>query len=224
MEKTVEFDLNCEACQHKFKTVSPVFLDVTGDYELKAQVTEGDIFKHVCPQCQTSHYILTPLAYLDREHKLFLQLLDLTDEFQPEQEIPADVTYRRKTDTYEEFVEKLDILKDHYQDKVIELLKSAILKQAAQTQNPSLWPIANISYLSQGKQCRLGMKKDELIRFVVQVHQKDQQMIELSPNHYDHLLQQHPDLTQPDDQVIKVDIQWALDYLKDQTSQVEEDL
>lgn len=219
MKKELEFELQCESCHQNFKAKSLIFLDVTGNLELKTQVAEGDIFKHSCPHCQTHHYVLTPLAYLDGDQKVFLQLMDLTEDFDMEDLVSENITYRRKTDTYEEFVEKLEIIKDHYHDKLIELLKSAILKQAAQTQNPNLWPITNISYLSQGKQCRLGMKKDDLIRFVVQVQNKDQQLIELSANHYQHLADQHPELLEEDGRLLKVDIQWAIDYLSQSTTQ-----
>ncbi len=111
--------ITCPACctEQVFRTC-PV-IDVQKDSELKEGIFNRDIFRFVCPECGEEILVAYNCTYIDRDNNFMVALI--TDDGEASVET-SDCTLRIVR-TINEFVEKIALMEDGIDDRIVELYK-----------------------------------------------------------------------------------------------------
>ena len=119
MEKQKTISVTCPACLEEgiFKTVP--FIDATIDPEIKESIYNRDIFRFRCAECGEEILVSYECTYLDKENNFIVSLIPENDDLA----IETTGYTVRVVRTINEFVEKLALMEDGIDDRVIELYK-----------------------------------------------------------------------------------------------------
>lgn len=126
MAQVRTMNYTCPYCGREFEIEVYDYVHAQEEPELRERAISGDLFQHTCPHCHTSFLIQSPLIYVDRGHRFLLWLnnadagMDLKKFTEPLNK--AGYTLRRCT-TVAEFSEKIQILEDGVDDRMVELCK-----------------------------------------------------------------------------------------------------
>ena len=132
--------VECPSCKQPGFIEAWPHINSARDVEAKKLLMDGRLFKYTCPVCGTTVSMTYDCLYHDVEHKALLyystgalsedecikQLDHLADQAEWDDCIAPGSYQRRLVLTTFEFCEKVRILEDGYDDRVIELMKVAI--------------------------------------------------------------------------------------------------
>ena len=132
--------VECPSCKQPGFIEAWPRINSARDVEAKKLLMDGRLFKYTCPVCGTTVSMTYDCLYHDVEHKALLyystgalsedecikQLDHLADQAEWDDCIAPGSYQRRLVLTTFEFCEKVRILEDGYDDRVIELMKVAI--------------------------------------------------------------------------------------------------
>lgn len=114
--------VNCPACfeDSTFKIYSSV--DISENPELKKSIFDRSIFKFSCPLCGEEILVSYDCTYTDSENKYIIALVSEANETNTSI-LSVEGFALRIVHSINEFVEKIALLEDGIDDKVIELYK-----------------------------------------------------------------------------------------------------
>jgi hypothetical protein len=116
----------CPYCGHEFETEVFDTIEAGKDPDLRDRCLSGDLFRVTCPHCQKEYMFQYPLLYVDRERGFVLLL---SQEPMPSAMASAAAALDakhfllRRCPTLKEFSEKIQMLEDGADDRVVELAK-----------------------------------------------------------------------------------------------------
>ena len=139
----------CPSCHEQIPVLTWQSLNTDLDPEAKEKLLSGALFWVTCPKCQKRSYMMYPMLYHDKEHKVMIQLareqqevdefMELISAFRtlPDGPSPADLEkyqYRVVRDT-RELREKAMLFHLDLDDRIIEMVKY-VYSALYQEQNP----------------------------------------------------------------------------------------
>lgn len=130
-------DIICPVCFYEEPATKWTVINATTDPDLKDRLLRKQILQQVCSNCGNVFRVLQPLLYLDPAAQLIIYCHpDRSARTIPDPiiaEIPtlAGWTMRLVADA-NQLIEKIHIIDHHCDDRVMELIKLAILRQGSQ--------------------------------------------------------------------------------------------
>ncbi len=139
--------IECSNCGKEFEFEMHQSVNVTLDPDLKKLVFNNGLFKYTCPHCGVEQNILYPVLYHDMtEGRNFMVQFgspNYVDEFEymsiPEENSERDIdqimikamrnTPRRGVTNIPDFIEKIVILENGYDDRIIEVIRREIIEE-----------------------------------------------------------------------------------------------
>ncbi len=144
----------CPYCGKEFDTEIYESVTADTDEDLRERCISGDLFRVSCPRCKREYMIQFPLVYVDRRHQFVIWLREsepgenLVKDF-AEPLASAGFTLRRVT-TLQEFVEKIQILEDEVDDRLVELAKYDSLIEFIDNRKGKAEDVTSIDYQKSG--------------------------------------------------------------------------
>lgn len=113
--------VNCPACleDSNFKIYSAI--NTEANPEIKENIFNREIFKFSCPHCGEEILVAYNCTYTDPQNKYIIALLSDSEEC--DDNIKVEGYTLRIVRSINEFVEKIALVEDKFDDKVIELYK-----------------------------------------------------------------------------------------------------
>ncbi len=111
--------ISCPACltEQNFKACTNI--DVKSDPEIKESIFNRDIFRFRCPECREEILVAYNCTYIDRDNNFMVALITEGHEAN----IVADGYTLRIVRSINEFVEKIALMEDGIDDRIVELYK-----------------------------------------------------------------------------------------------------
>lgn len=111
--------ITCPACctEQSFKTCPNI--DVKSDPEVKESIFNRDIFRFICPECGEEILVAYNCTYIDRDNNFMVALITNGEAAN----ITADDYTLRIVRSINEFVEKIALMEDGVDDRIVELYK-----------------------------------------------------------------------------------------------------
>ena len=137
MSKIKTIDIPCPHCKEKnpFTIYQSVNVDISP--ELKEKTLKGEIFNYHCEHCNKDSTIPYPMLYNDMTNKFMVYFADINqieefefmnqDENELIQKVMSNIT-RRGVTTWQDFIEKVTILENGYDDRIVEIVKFNAIK------------------------------------------------------------------------------------------------
>ncbi len=122
--RTIEY--TCPYCGRKYETTIYETITADEDEDLREKCVSGDIFHVECPHCHKDYMIQFPLLYIDRAHKFVLWVSDqepIGEMMEVGKALSRQGYTLRRTPTISEFTEKISVLEDGVDDRMVELAK-----------------------------------------------------------------------------------------------------
>jgi len=116
-DKTIS--VTCPACFEEENFRIHPFVDAKKDPHLKEDIFSRDIFRFSCPQCGEEILVSYNCTYLDEENKFMVSLVTDADDL----DIETSGYHFRIVRSINEFVEKLALMEDAVDDRIVELYK-----------------------------------------------------------------------------------------------------
>lgn len=134
----------CPNCKKEFPFEVWNSVNVQLNPEMREKILNGSIFKFTCPHCKFSDQAEYPILYDDMENHFMIYFCreeDVEENARQLKEIIAKIkdsvpeeifasSFFRITTTYIHFVEKIKIFESKNDDRLIELMKLDLLKDA----------------------------------------------------------------------------------------------
>ena len=140
----------CPYCGKSFET--EVYDSVTADTDedLRDRCVSGDLFRVSCPKCKRDYMFSYPLVYTDRRHRFVIWLNDSEPDAKSVKEFAqplakAGFTLRRVT-SLQEVAEKIQILEDEVDDRLVELAKYDSLIEFIDNRKGTAEDVTSIDY------------------------------------------------------------------------------
>lgn len=148
MEKTMSLKnivtANCPECKKQFPFEIWNSINVQLNPEMREKVLDGSIFAFTCPHCKFSAHAEYPILYDDVEHHFMVSFCSeeeveentrqFTEAINQIKESVSEETFNlsffRITTTFVQFAEKIKIFESGNDDRLIELMKLDLLKDA----------------------------------------------------------------------------------------------
>lgn len=129
--KTVLIELRCPMCGAIFHKKSETLLLHGFESNDEARLRDGTFFTAHCPICGKESKILHNFLYIDKEHHFAILVKSRKDMVESDQELYARDAHLRKryVSKVDEIPEKIRVLEDGLDDRVIEILKLKLLWQ-----------------------------------------------------------------------------------------------
>jgi hypothetical protein len=129
MSSCDKVEIVCPKCLRPQMFEDWLLVNVTLNPEMKSRVMDGDLFNLTCVGCGTKTHIQKPLLYGDTKKGFMVHLLH-GEEPEPDDEgvLPKlDNVKLRYVDTEMQFYEKIRILDDGLDDRIIEIEKRSLV-------------------------------------------------------------------------------------------------
>ena len=154
------------------------------DADLRDRCLSGDLFRSTCPRCKRDFMVQYPLVYIDRSHRFVIWL----NETAPSETlmrsiagplIPQGYTLRR-TPTLKEFAEKIQILEDGVDDRVVEVAKYDSLIEYLDNKKGTAEEITAIEYQrTENEVMKINIRTDDKgLSFLIPVSMVEEEMKE----------------------------------------------
>lgn len=129
--KTVLIELRCPMCGAIFHKKSETLLLYGFESNDEARLRDGTFFTAHCTICGKESKILHNFLYIDKEHHFAILVKSRKDMVESDQELYARDAHLRKryVSKVDEIPEKIRVLEDGLDDRVIEILKLKLLRQ-----------------------------------------------------------------------------------------------
>lgn len=134
--KSILVALVCKQCMYKTHKKSETLVMPDFEPDVREALLDGSFFKKRCPCCGAVIEFIHQVLYVDKKHK-FILLIKPRDRFKcnDHEVFQQHVDFRRRyVHSIHEIAEKLRILEDALDDRVIELLKAKLLLRAIRRQ------------------------------------------------------------------------------------------
>ncbi len=117
--KNTTMQITCPACctEQSFKTCPNI--DAAAEPEIKESIFNRDIFRFVCPECGEEILVAYNCTYIDRNNNFMVALMTDGDGAN----VVAEGYTLRIVRTINEFVEKIALMEDGVDDRIVELYK-----------------------------------------------------------------------------------------------------
>ena len=217
MTKIRKESVSCPKCGKSFDITLTESVNTSLNPENTDKVLSGEIFRHTCPNCETSVFVDSPLLYHQMNDGIMIQyapgydnMAEIVEAFDNVRknltsEIPSDLSYTyRIVSTLNELKEKICILDRGMDDRAVELMKVVIYGKFLETQ-PEL----------QIEEFLLEARKDEELRFVFRVSDGRWGYTDYDPRLYGALKEQFIPETEDINENYIVNFAWAVDRLSD---------
>jgi hypothetical protein len=130
-------DVQCPVCLYEEPTTKWTVINAATDPDLKDRLLRKQIHQQICSNCGHLYLIAQPLLYLDPANRLILyahpdlSASRIPDEVVAELPVLGGWTMRLVGDA-NQLIEKIHIVDHHCDDRIMELVKLAILRQGSQ--------------------------------------------------------------------------------------------
>lgn len=155
----------CPKCEKDYEVITWDSINVQLDPDLREKLFHNEVFKFECPHCHSVYQIVYPCLYHNPEEKFIVWLVDdkIENDLKIKPEVPFSFangyTYRYCKKIME-FVEKIRIFEDGFDDRIIEMAKMFCEKQIIDSKRATQEEIAYTVY---------NMNKDETVEIVTMV-------------------------------------------------------
>ncbi len=167
----------CPYCGKEFEIEVWDSINAEEDPDLRDRCVSGDLFRVSCPHCKKEFMVQFPLVYIDKDHKFVLwlsqnepgsDLKSLTDPL-----VSRGYTLRR-CPTLQEFSEKIQILEDGADDRMVELAKYDSFIEFVDNGKGKAEEVAAVEYQSLDNgvmkiNVRTGAEGDKGMAFIIPV-------------------------------------------------------
>ncbi len=123
MTETEAVKVCCPACVETGQFTKYKKIDINKNPELREKIFSRDIFKYKCPECGEEILISYDLIYMDEENKYVVCLVSGASDDENLNRFSLDGYTLRIVRTINAFIEKVAMLEDGVDDRVIELYK-----------------------------------------------------------------------------------------------------
>ena len=114
----------CPYCHESFETTIYESVNVTLDEDDRDKVLSGDIFHQECPHCHQEYMSQYPCLYHDQDMKFMVYLYDGPIDMAAMSAPLLEKGYiLRRCRSIEDFIEKIQILSDGLDDRIVEFAK-----------------------------------------------------------------------------------------------------
>lgn len=134
MTETVSVSICCPSCIEEGQFTQYKKIDIINSPELREKIFSRDIFKYKCPECGAEILVAYECMYLDSENKHIVCLLPEDSEEDLSRYRLEGCTFR-VVRTINAFAEKISMLEDGIDDRVIELYK-ILFEEEFESQRP----------------------------------------------------------------------------------------
>ncbi len=198
---TNTMQITCPACctEQSFKICPSI--DVNTDPEIKESIFNRDIFRFICPECGEEILVAYNCTYIDRENSFMVALM--TDE--GEANIVAADYNLRIVRSINEFVEKIALMEDGVDDRIVELYKIMLEDQFEEERKGT--ELLGIYYGGQ------DFEKKQLVFYIITGNAENVRAI-LSFDTYETIAKQfdtNPELAKPCSEINRL---WAIGTLQ----------
>ncbi len=202
-------NITCPACctEQHFKTCPSI--DVNVEPELKESIFNRDIFRFICPECGEEILVAYNCTYIDRDNNFMVALI--TDESEKASITAADYNLRIVR-SINEFVEKIALMEDGIDDRIVELYKIMLEDQFEEERQGT--ELLGIYYGGQ------DFEKKQLVFYIITGNAENVRAI-LSFDTYEAIAKQFdesPELAKPCSEINRV---WAIGTLQSGFSEEE---
>lgn len=123
--KSILVDIRCKQCGYETHKKSETLIMPDFEPHVRKALLEETFFQKRCPQCGRTNIFFHLVLYVDKQHHFILLIKPKEDVCAADQSLFAqDTTSKKRYITkVEDVVDKLRILEDELDDRVIELLK-----------------------------------------------------------------------------------------------------
>ncbi|MBO7702828.1 MAG: CpXC domain-containing protein [Solobacterium sp.] len=150
MSRSRTITYNCPYCGKAFETDIWDSITADEDSDLRDRCLSGDLFRLSCPRCKREFMIQYPLVYIDRSHRFVIWLSSDTTGGELIRKIVAPLAPQgyvlRRVPTLKEFTEKIQILEDGVDDRLVELAKYDSLIEFLDNKKGTAEEITSIDY------------------------------------------------------------------------------
>jgi len=194
--------VSCPACleESEFRICS--FIDICKDPDLKESIFNRDIFRFSCSECSEEILVAYNCTYLDTDKNFMVALLD-TDS--TDAAIEAKDYTLRLVRSINEFVEKIALMEDGIDDRIIELYKIMLEDQFEEDRPGS--EILGIFYAGQNPD-------DRSLMFYIITQNAENVRAVLSFDTYEAIVKQfdqNPNMAKPGNEINR---EWAVRTLQ----------
>ncbi len=194
--------VSCPACleESEFRICS--FIDVCKDPDLKESIFNRDIFRFSCNECGEEILVAYNCTYLDTDKSFMVALLDTDSR---DTAIEAKDYTLRIVRSINEFVEKIALMEDGIDDRIIELYKIMLEDQFEEERAGS--EILGIFYAGQNPD-------DRSLMFYIITQNAENVRAVLSFDTYEAIVKQfdqNPNMAKPESEINR---NWAVRTLQ----------
>ncbi len=202
MTKWKTMTVNCPACfeDNSFKICSHI--DISENPELKDQIFDRSLFKFSCPQCGEEILVSYDCIYTDSDKNFMVALVSNQEEATT---LVADGYTLRVVRSINELVEKIALMEDGIDDRVIELYKIMLEDQFEEERSGS--EILGIYYGGQNSE-------DKSLLFYIITANAENCRATLSFETYNAITNQFSNIPKMNDNCFEINQAWAIDTLK----------
>ena len=180
--RTVSY--TCPYCGKNYEIEIYDSVTADEDTDLRDRCLSGDLFRSTCPRCKHDFLVQFPLVYIDRDHRFVIWL----NENAPSEDlmrsiasplVPQGYTLRR-TPTLKEFAEKIQILEDGVDDRVVEVAKYDSLIEYLDNKKGNAEDITAIEYQrTENEVMKINIRTDDKgLSFLIPVSMVEEEMKE----------------------------------------------
>ncbi|MBR2675414.1 MAG: CpXC domain-containing protein [Solobacterium sp.] len=180
--RTVSY--TCPYCGKNYEIEIYDSVTADEDTDLRDRCLSGDLFRSTCPRCKHDFLVQYPLVYIDRDHRFVIWL----NENAPSEDlmrsiasplVPQGYTLRR-TPTLKEFAEKIQILEDGVDDRVVEVAKYDSLIEYLDNKKGNAEDITAIEYQrTENEVMKINIRTDDKgLSFLIPVSMVEEEMKE----------------------------------------------
>lgn len=175
--KSIIVPIQCPNCLFKTEIISDTVVIPEFEPDLQTKLKDGSFYEFICPRCGTKIHYYHTCIYQDKKHHFVLLMKSKKDHKSKDYELYKNVDLIKRYITNDkEIAEKIKILEDKYDDRVIEFIKlKLLLHMRKQKRN-----IEYIQYYEDDKETEtlwfkiLENNKEDTIAVTMDTYRKEQ--------------------------------------------------
>lgn len=135
--KSILIALICKKCMYKTHKKSETLIMPDFEPNLRDELIAGSFFKKRCPCCENVIDFVHQVLYVDKDHKFILLIKPKSDYKDEDHNLFTEhgKCKKRYLSNTEDVAEKILILENLLDDRVVEILKAKLLLRAKHKQN-----------------------------------------------------------------------------------------
>ncbi len=206
MTETINLDVCCPSCESKGIFTQYKLIDINKNPELREKIFSRNIFQYNCPVCGESIMVSYDTIYMDEEEKKIICLSSNdNEENETIRKFKLSGYSLRIVNTINGFIEKISMLEDGIDDRVIELYK-LLFEEQFEEERPSS-ELLGVFYAGKNKE------NDKLYFFFITADGENCETT-LSLDTYRNLYEHFLSTQFAKEDYAKIDAEWAVDALQ----------